>query len=133
MDGIATPSKIDLKYSDQLVIFRVSDCCISSKHSLSVLKREQAKIFINRLREKEKLTWKKLSSLDRKEGLTVEKLQSQSYKMIDSENNSLSKLTGEKYYFHMRIEANGLFRIFGYQWNNSFFITHIDPKGIIHH
>ena len=39
----------------------------------------------------------------------------------------------KQYYFHFRIEQNGKFRVFGYQKEQFFCITHIDRKGEIHH
>ncbi len=125
-------SKIDLKYADENVAFRISDCCTNSNYSLSKLSRVEAKELVESLKEKERKTWKQLSSAPRNTGITPEKINSKSYNMIDEENSSPSKITGEKYYFHLRTKATGVYRIFGYQWGKYFFITHIDTKGRIH-
>lgn len=132
MDNIAPSTKIDLRYANEDIAFRISDCCTKNKYSLSKLSRNEAKEFVNSLKEQEKKTWKQLSANLRNTGLTSERPNTNSYQMIDEENSSPSKITGEKYYFHFRTKATGVYRVFGYQWKKYFFITHIDTKGKIH-
>ena len=52
--------------------------------------------------------------------------------MIKERDCSEQQLT-ESYYFHIRIDKTGLFRIFGYQKGQLFCITHIDPRGKLNH
>lgn len=134
MDGFNTASKIDLRYSEQKIVFTICDCSLDKKYSFYYgLNRETAEKFIDKLKHFELYEWRQLSGLDRKHGLTTERPGTDSYNMIDSQNNSPEKLTGEKYYFHFRIEQTGKFRVFGYQKKQFFCITHIDYKGQIHH
>jgi len=125
-----TSSKIDLRFADYNIIFAISDCCLNKKFSFYNLSRQLAKKFISRLKHIEKMSWRRFAGLDRKYGLTVEGRNSPNFKMIDKQNSSPGKLV-EKWYFHFRIEPNGLFRVFGYQKGQVFYITHIDPKGKI--
>jgi len=130
MEKVA-PTKIDIKYANEKVVFRISSCTTDKKYSLHSLKnRTTAEKFIKAIKKKEELTWKQLASVPRERGITPEIKNSKSYKMIDDRNKSDSMVTGEKYYFHMRV--TGKFRIFGYQWKEYFFITHIDVDGKIH-
>lgn len=130
MEGTST--KIDLRYAEENVAFRISDCCTKRKYSLSKLSRDEAKELIEALKEKENKTWKQLSSAPRNTGITPERVGTLSYEMIDEENSSLDKIAGKKYYFHLRTKATGVYRIFGYQREKYFFITHIDTRGEIH-
>ena len=132
MDEISAPSKINIQYAEEKVIFLICDCSLDKNYSFWKLNREQAKRFLSCLRTKEKLTWSQFSNLPRTSGLTVEQADSESFSMIDSQNTSPEKLV-ERYYFHFRVEQGGLFRIFGYQKKQYFCITHIDRDGIIHH
>ena len=77
------------------------------------------------------MTWKQLSAIDRYHGLTVEDSNSGSFAMIHEQSTCERKMV-EQYYFHVRIMVDGTFRIFGYQKDQFFCITHIDPKGTIH-
>ncbi len=132
MDGFDTPSKIDLRYAEHKVVFTFCDCSLDKKYSFYSLNREEATKFIKRLRHFEQLEWRQWAGLDRGHGLTVENPTSTSFDMIDGQNTCERKLT-EKYYFHFRVEGDGLFRVFGYQKYHYFCITHIDPEGRIHH
>ena len=132
MDGFETPSNIDLRYAEKKVVFTISDCCTDKKYSFWNLNREQAERFIKRLQHFEKLEWRQWVGMDRAHGLTVENPTSESFAMIDNQNTCENKLT-EKYYFHFRIEGDGLFRVFGYQKAHYFCITHIDASGRVHH
>lgn len=132
MEGLITASKIDLRYSESKIVFSISDCSLHKKYSFWGLTKEQAKDFIDRLRYLEKFTWRQISGFDRKHGLTTEKKDSDSFSMIDEQNSSETKLV-EHFYFHMRIDLVGVFRIFGYQNKSIFCITHIDREGAIHH
>ena len=132
MEGMdSTPSKIDLRYAEHTVVFTICDCSLDKKYSFYSLSKEQAKKFLSKLKYFEEMTWGTLAGLDRKHGLTPEKNTSDSYQMIDEQNSS-GQLT-EKYYYHIRIEQTGLFRVFGYQRERFFCITHIDFDGVIHH
>lgn len=132
MNEFEASSKIDLRYSDEFVAFRISDCSLDKSYSFYKLTREQAERLIQRIRHVEKMTWRQLSGLSREDGITTEKPSSESYSLIDQQNTQAEKLF-EKYYFHLRIEKVGLFRIFGYQCGVFFCITHIDYQGKIHH
>jgi hypothetical protein len=133
MEEFDTPSKIDLRYADFNVVFTICNCSLDKKYSFYYgLDRTSAKVFLDRLRNIEKLDWRKLSALGRKDGLSVEKSDSESFNMIDEQNTMPNKIT-ERYYFHIRIEKDGKFRVFGYQRQHYFCITHIDYDGRIHH
>ncbi len=131
MDELKTPSKIDLLHAEKRVVFSISNCSLDKKYSFWKLNREQAKKFLSRLQYFERFTWKQLAALQRKNGLTTEKPDSDSFAMIDEQNTSGQIV--EKYYFHLRIEQDRLFRIFGYQRGQFFSITHIDYNGRMHH
>lgn len=133
MDALKAPTKFDLLYAESRVIFIICDCSLDKRYSFWNLNREQAKKFIEKLRRIEKLTWRQFGALPRENGITSEKPDSDSFAMIDVQNTSESKMSGEKYYFHFRIELDGKFRVFGYQRGQFFSITHIDCRGDIHH
>ncbi len=128
-----TPSKIDLRHAESGVVFSFSSCSLNKNHSFYSLSREEATKLIKRLRHIEKLTWKQLAGLPRKNGLTPEALESENFEMIKAQDSSEQQLVGERYYFHLRIEETGLFRVFGYQRGQLFCITHIDPDGKLNH
>lgn len=127
------PSKIDLRHAELRVVFSICDCSLNKNHSFYNLGREEAEKLIKKLRHIEKLTWKQLASLPRKNGLTTESSGSKNFEMIKAQDTSEQQMTGERYYFHFRVEETGLFRIFGYQRERLFCITHIDPNGRINH
>ena len=132
MDESETPTKFDLQYAENKVRFSICDCSLDKKYSFYCLSREQAKKFLKKLRHIEKMQWKQFMSLPRKNGATSEKSGSENFNMIHEENTSERKVV-EQYYFHFRVEQTGLFRIFGYQIDQFFYITHIDPSGEINH
>lgn len=132
MDGLDTPTKFDLEYAEAQVRFSICDCSLDKKYSFWCLNKEQAEKFIKRLKHIEKLTWKQLASLLRKNGLTPEKQGSSNFDLVHNQNTSESKFF-EQYYFHFRVEQIDLFRVFGYQQRQFFCITHIDPNGKINH
>ena len=126
-----TPTKVDLRYADKHVVFRVTDSCVGRHYSLCELSREQLERLLNRLKVFEQLTWAQLAGRQRDVGLTCEAPGGVSFDMIHEQNTSPEKLL-EQYYFHIRIEPRGTFRVFGYQKGHYFFITHVDPDGRIH-
>lgn len=128
-----TPSRIDLRYAELRIVFSICDCSLNKNYSFYNLGREGAKELIKRLRHIEKLTWKQLASLPRKNGLTIEDSRSPNYEMIKEQDTSEQQITGERYYFHFRVKEISLFRVFGYQRGQLFCITHIDPNGKINH
>lgn len=128
-----TPSKIDLQYAERKIVFYFCDCSLNKNYSFYGLSKEEATRLIKKLRYIEKMTWKQFANLDRKNGLTSEIPESNSFNMISVQDSSEQKIAGVRYYFHFRIERNGEFRVFGYQKDQFFCITHIDPKGDIHH
>lgn len=77
------------------------------------------------------MTWRQFAALDRKNGLTVEDKNSESFSMINEQNTSAQKIA-EQYYFHFRVDPVTKFRVFGYQKGKYFCITHLDPLGKIH-
>ena len=127
----STPSKIDLLHAESRVVFYFCECSLNKKHSFYGLIREDAKKLIDKLRHIEKLTWKQLASLSRKDGLTPEISGSDSFNMISDQDSSEQQMAGVRYYFHFCVEKIGLFRVFGYQKDQFFCITHIDPNGNI--
>jgi hypothetical protein len=131
MNEIIQPSKIDLGYSDEKVLFLICDCSLDKKYSFYSLTKEEAKQFIGRLRTIEGLSWSQFGALPREKGITTEKSGTESFGMIDEQNTSPEKIT-EQYYFHFRVGGDK-FRVFGYQKKRYFCITHIDPQGKIHH
>ncbi len=126
-----TPSKIDLAYAESKVIFSICDCTLVKNMSFYTLSREQADKFLKRLRHFEQLTWSQFGALPRENGITSEKHGSDSFKMIDLQNSSAQKLM-QQYYFHFRVPIDK-FRVFGYQREQLFCITHIDADGEVHH
>lgn len=132
MEGSYTPAKFDLLYAEKQVRFSISDCSLDKKFSFWSLDKQQAEKLIKRLKQIEKLTWKQFASLQRKNGLTPEKQGSSNFDLVHNQSTSESKIT-EQYYFHFRVEQTNLFRVFGYQHQQFFSITHIDPKGKINH
>lgn len=133
MEEITPPTKINLLHSDSKIIFLIRDCSLNKDYSFWKLNREQAELFIARLKHIEEMTWAQFSNIPRGFGLTVEKPGTKSYDMIDLQNTSPEKLMGEKYYFHFRIKQSDLFRVFGYQKRQYFCITHLDRDGSVHH
>jgi len=127
-----TPTKFDLRQTESKVVFAICDCSLDKKYSFWNLSREQAEKFIKRLKHIEKLTWGQWISLPRESGLTPEKPGTESFGMIDQQNTCERKLV-EQYYFHFRVEQKGLFRVFGYQKDQFFCITHLDFDGRVHH
>ena len=131
MDGNETPSKIDLQFAEEKIIFLICDCSLDKKYSFYGLSREQATRFIKKLQFFEQMTWKQLAARPRDIGLTCEDSSSTSFALVHEQNTSARKFM-EQYYFHFRIEPTGKFRVFGYQKGQYFCITHIDPAGKIH-
>lgn len=131
MDGSESPSKIDLLYAEKRVIFLISDCSLDKRFSFYKLTRAEAEEFIDRLQFIEKLTWKQFAALDRNRGITKENRDTESFALVHEQNNSGKKLI-EQYYFHFRV-GSGTFRVFGYQKDQFFCITHIDAGGVMHH
>lgn len=129
----STSSKIDLRHAESGVVFSICDCSLNKKYSFYGLSKGEATKLINRLRYIEKLTWKQLASLPRKNGLTPEIPGSDSFDMISAQDSSEQQMAGVQYYFHFRVEETHLFRVFGYQKDQFFCITHIDPNGQTHH
>jgi len=132
MDEADIPTKFDLQYAEHKVRFSICDCSLDKKYSFWCLDRQQATKFLDRLRHIEKLYWKEFASLPRKNGVTLEKSDSPNFDLIHTQSTCVSKLI-EQYYFHFRVESVGLFRVFGYQYQQFFCITHIDPNGKINH
>jgi hypothetical protein len=131
-DRERTSSKVDLRNPDKKIIFSICNCSLKKRFSFFNLKRKEAELMINRLKYLERMTWRTISGLTRRDGLTREKVGTKSFKMIEEQDSSEDKIA-EQYYFHFRVEKVGKFRIFGYQKQQLFFITHIDPEGKIHH
>lgn len=132
MDELETPTKFDLQYTESRVIFSICDCSLDKKYSFWCLNREEATKFLKRLQHIEKMTWGHFASLPRKNGITTEKSDSGNFSLIHDQNSSARKIV-EQYYFHFRVEQTDLFRVFGYQRDQFFCITHIDPDGKINH
>lgn len=133
MNEFNTSGKFDLEYAEYKVVFSICDCTLNKKYSFyNNLTKEKAKKFLDRLQHFEKYTWGQFASLSRKNGITSEKNGSENFNMIHNENTS-ERMLAEQYYFHFRVEQTGLFRIFGYQKDQFFYITHIDPNGKINH
>ena len=132
MDELNPPSKIDLRYAEENIVFVICDCSLRKSYSFYGLSREEATKLIEKLKYIEKHTWKQFANIDRTNGLTSEKPNTEGFKLIHEQNSSIKKLA-EQYYFHFRVEKSDLFRVFGYQRNHYFCITHIDPNGKIQH
>ena len=132
MDELETHTKSDLQYAETKVRFSICDCSLDKKYSFWCLNREQATKFLNRLRYIEKLKWKEFANLPRKNGVTLEKSGSPNFDLIHAQSTYEGNIV-EQYYFHFRVEQTGLFRVFGYQREQFFCITHIDPHGKINH
>ncbi len=132
MDELETSTKSNLQYTEFKVIFSICDCSLDKKYSFWCLDREEATKFLKRLQYVEKLTWGQFASLPRKNGITREKFGSPNFNLIQGQSTYVGNIV-EKYYFHFRVEETGLFRVFGYQRDQFFCITHIDPNGRINH
>ena len=132
MEELETPTKFDLQYAESKIVFSICDCSLDKKYSFYNLSRESATKFISRLQHIEKLTWAQFTSLPRKNGVTTERSGGENFNMINEQNSSARKLV-EQYYFHFRVEQTGLFRVFGYQRDQFFCITHIDREEKITH
>lgn len=128
--SIDVSTKIDLQFADYNVVFGISSCSSDKKHSFWKLDRVQAEELLNKLKYFEKMTWRQFGALPRELGLTPEIDGTSAHKMIDSQDRTEAKLI-EKRYFHFRVKKTSLFRVFGYQYKNVFYITHLDPKGEI--
>jgi len=129
-------TKVDINFFEKEVRFLISRCSVNKKQSFYYkIDREKAKKMIDCLKHLEKMTWSQFSAIDRKlkGGLTREFIGSDSFKMIEEQDDSEDKIMGEKYYFHFRVDPNTKFRIFGFQKKEFFCITHIDPNGDIQH
>lgn len=132
MDMLDTPTKINLVYAEEMIHFSVCDCSLDKKYSFWCLSKEQAKEFLDKLKYVEQLTWKQFSSFPRENGLTLEKSRSPNFDLINTQSTYEGNLI-EQYYFHFRVGKTKLFRVFGYQKQQFFCITHIDPNGKINH
>lgn len=132
INELNTPSKIDLRFAEEGIVFLFCDCSLHKYYSFYGLNREEATKLILRLKHIEKYTWKQFASLDRADGLTSEKSNTESFDMIHEQSSFIGNVT-EQHYFHFRVEKTNLFRVFGYQKNRYFCITHIDPDGRIQH
>lgn len=127
-------TKIDLNYSEERVVFSICNCSLDKDFSFYKLSKREAKRFLKTLKKYERMEWRQLSSLPRKNGITKEKPGTKSYEMIKEKDKSGSQVTGEPYYFHFRVDGtDNPFRVFGYQEERFFHITHIDREGNIHH
>ncbi len=132
MDEHDVSTKINLEYAEEKICFSISDCSLDKKYSFWPLNKEQAKIFLHKLQYVEKLTWKQFANLSRKKGLTFEKQGAPNFNLISTQSTYEGNLM-EQYYFHFRVESDKLFRVFGYQKQQFFCITHIDPSGKLNH
>lgn len=118
-------TKIDIVYNNYNVLCLLSSCSTNKKYSLHQLDATQAKAFINKLLQIEEMTWKQLAGLPPENGLAPEIINSESFEMIKSCDRHI--VEGEPcYYFHLRVSLK--FRIFGYQHEQYFYITHIDKN-----
>ena len=134
----STSPKIDLQFKNEKVRFSISSCTTDKKHSFYTLTKQEAEQFIKRLQYLEQYTWSQFANpAKREDGLTTEKPNLKSFDLIDQQNKDylLDQIyfREDKYYFHFRVGKLGLFRVFGYQYKQFFYITHLDPKGKIHH
>lgn len=139
MDG-ENVTKIDFGYADHKIRFSLRSCCTKKKYSTASVDRTAIAALSKRLMHLEdKYTWKQLSSEDRNKGLTPETKNSESYNEIDACREECERDFGlnEKHYFHFRVKDGsaelGKFRVFGYQKEDMFCITHFDVKGAFHH
>lgn len=130
--GDSVSTKIDFKYAEKSVFFSFCDCSLDKKYSFWSLEKVKAKELRDRLGHIEKMIWKQLASLGRKDGLTTEIRGTKSFNMIEAQDSSGQKIVGEQYYFHFRVEKIDKFRVFGYQKGQLFCITHIDHNGNMH-
>lgn len=124
-------TKIDIQYAEKKIIFLICDCSLHKDYSFWKLSRNQAEMFIERLKYIEQLDWNQFSNLGREKGITSEISGTDSYEIINEQNTSPEKFI-EQYYFHFRIKHGEKFRVFGYQKRQYFCITHIDYEGKIH-
>ena len=130
----STSPKIDLQFKNEKVRFSISRCTTDKKHSFYTLTKQEAEQFIKRLQYLEQYTWSQFANpAKRGDGLTMEKPNSDSFNLIDQQNKDQIYFQEDKYYFHFRIKQSEPFRVFGYQYKQFFHITHLDPKGKVHH
>jgi hypothetical protein len=133
-------TKIDIAHADSQVRFSLRSCSTKKKHSTMSVDRSALAVLSKRLMHLEdKYTWRQLAAEKRNKGLTSETKGSKSYNEIHEcrENCEGSFGLDEDYYFHFRVKDGspefGKFRIFGYQKDDMFCITHFDVKGLFHH
>jgi len=112
----------------------MSNCSLDKKYSFKHLRPQEKAELENKMKYLEKMTWRALANLPRENGLTREKLNSPGYKLINEQDPSINKMPGvDHYYFHFRVKNRGLFRVFGYQQDECFYVTQIDPNSKINH
>ena len=107
---------------------------VKTKHAERSYKKctaEEKDVFDRRCEELKQHTWHELLNMDRKSGLTPER--------DEKGNNAYEKTLGRRmekhnkedsYPFHFRV--NKTFRVFGYQYKETFYITELDPKHKVH-
>ena len=82
-----TSPKIDLQFQNEKVRFSISSCTTDKKHSFYSLTKQEAEQLIKRLQYLERYTWSQFANpVDRKNGLTIEKPNSNSFNLIDQQD-----------------------------------------------
>ncbi len=123
--------RYDLKYAKHKIVFSET-YCHRGKYSRKSLDENQKAMLDDRLKHIEGETWETFMSKGEKSGVTPERKGSKSYKKINEYKSKASSLPSDDYFFHFRVGAASVFRVFGFQYRHEFCITHIDPKGKIH-
>lgn len=113
----------------QKIVFSFISCSLDKKESFHSLGRPLAAQLIKKLKDFENMTWGQF--IDSNAKLRVAKIDNPNYDLIKSQCQHLQSKAGRLNCYHFRI-GNDLFRIFGYKLESAiFYITHIDPNGII--
>ena len=88
---------------------------------------EQEKL-IQHLEGFKKCTWREMVNMDRKKGLTPERREKSNASFNKTVGRFAAEHNGNSLYpFHMRASSiSSKFRVFGYQYQNTFFITQLD-------
>ena len=123
-------TKIDLEFADALIVFRIGSCTSDKKLTLSNLEKSECEKFLKRINFFETMTWKNILARPREDGITLEKHETDSYKMIQEQDSREGKDFLANYYFHIRVDQK--IRVFGYQDRYYFYITHIDTNHSVH-
>ena len=92
------------------------------------LKGDERKKLDKRLNDLCSNKWRELVNTNRERGLTPERKDYHMHGEIKGRSD-VSHPENQLYPFHLRVPSiSRVFRVFGYQYEDTFYITHIDPN-----